>query len=166
MVPSDKETIPTPDNALNALSELLRDILEGLTVVELFAGSGRVSQRFLQEGAAKAVCVDDEPPEDHVEMDGMVWITMDVMDFLEQDRVQDIGLVYSAPPYGSDYNRKVLERLPSLESLQKNCLVILEEPTWHQTPLKEFPGFEEVETFQFKETKITVTQMVESDSPD
>lgn len=162
---SDDERRPTPDNALNALSDLLRDVLEGLTVVELFAGRGRVSKRFLQEGAQRAVCVDAEPPADRGEAEGLIWLEMDVMDFLGEQRVRDVGLIYSAPPYGSEWNKNVLQTLPELTILQRNCLVLLEEATWDHTSMREFSRFEVVETFEFNDTRITVTQMVDPMEP-
>ena len=157
----DKELIPTPPRALNALGNLLKDILDGLITVELFAGRGVISKRFLKAGAQTAVCIDNNPPEEHEAADGMVWLEMDALQFLDEERVQNVGLIYSAPPPGSDYNRQILEKLPELNMLADNCLVILEEPTWSQTPLQNYPRYSVVETYEFGTTRIVVTQMVE-----
>lgn len=135
-------------------------MLEGLTIVELFAGRGKVSERLMNVGAEQAVCVDDDPPEDKIEMDGIVWIPLDVFDFLSEERVQEVGLVYSAPPYGSDLNRDVLGDLKAAPFLEKNCIVIIEEATWDHTNMKNFETFEVIEDREFGETRIVITQMV------
>jgi 16S rRNA G966 N2-methylase RsmD len=156
----DKKLNPTSNRALNAIANLLGEVLDGLTIVELFAGSGRVGKRLLKEGAKTAVCVDSNPAEGHAEDDSMVWIKMDALQFLEEERVRNVGLVYSAPPPGEDYNRRVLELLPQLESIENNCLVILEEPTWDHTPLQNYPRYALIEDYEFGTTRIAVTQLI------
>ncbi len=156
----DKKLNPTSDRALNAIASLLKEVLDGLTIVELFAGSGRVGKRLLKEGAKTAVCIDSSPPEEHAKGESMVWIKMDALQFLEEERVRNIGLVYSAPPPGEDYNRRVLELLPRLENIENNCLVILEEPTWDHTPLQNYPSYSLIENYEFGTTRIAVTQLI------
>lgn len=151
---------PTPERALNALTNLLKDILDDLTLVELYSKGGTVSKRFLNQGASKAVCVTEDPPEDKVETEGLIWLPMDPVDFMEEERVQDVGLIYSSPPEGADENRKILERLLKAQILEDNCLVILEEPAWNYTKLDDYKFLEEIEVSDYDRTKITVCQMV------
>lgn len=151
---------PTPERALNSLTNLLKDVLDGLTMVELFSKSGLVSQRFLNAGADKAVCVAEEPPEDKRDDEGIVWLPMDPVEFMEEERVQGVGMVYSSPAEGADDNRKIIERLQSATILEDNCLVILEEPAWNYTKLDDYQFLEEIEVSDYDRTKITVCQMV------
>jgi len=155
------ETKKTPNDALNALSDLLGDVMEGLTMVELYAEGATVSDRFLTEGVERAVCVNAEPPEDRLERDGLVWLPMDPVDFLEEERVKDVGLVYSSPPYDSELNKEILNLLPDSPIIAENCLVILEEATWSHTRLEDYGRYQTIESYRFDEVKISVTQMIE-----
>lgn len=160
MSETDDQREPTPDQALNALTNLLKDVLDGLTLVELYPKSGIVSQRFLNAGAEQAVCVTEEPSDDHLDEDGMIWLPMDPVDFMEEERVQDVGMIYSSPPEGGDQNREIIERLPRAQILQENCLVILEEPVWNYTIVEDYNYLEEIESNEYDRTRITVNQMV------
>lgn len=153
---------PAPDRALNALENLLKDVLSGLTVVELYAKSGKVSRRFLNTGARRAVCVREDPPNDKIEDEGLVWLPMDPVDFMEDERVQSVGLIYSSPPDGANQNRLILDRLPEATILEENCLVILEEPAWNYIKLDDYKFLEEIEVTDYDRTKITVCQMVQA----
>lgn len=156
----DEPREPTPEQALNALTNLLKDVLDGLTMVELYPKSGIVSQRFLDAGAEQAVCVTDDKPEDPVDEDGMIWLPMDPVDFMEEERVQDVGMIYSSPPDGADQNRDIIERLPKAQILQDNCLVILEEPVWNYTIVEDYNYLDEIEANEYDRTRVAVTQMV------
>jgi 16S rRNA G966 N2-methylase RsmD len=151
----------TPPDALNALADLLEDVLEGLTMVELFARRGTVSSRFLSEGVERAVCITEDPPEDRAEQEGLVWLPMDPVDCLSEQRVQNVGLVYSKPPYESEKNKEVLEKLPDSPMIAENCLVILEEATWSHTRIEDFGQYQKIEDYEFDDVKITVTQMLD-----
>ncbi|MFB6344253.1 MAG: hypothetical protein ABEK50_00565 [bacterium] len=129
-------------------------------MVELYSKGGTVSERFLNCGAERSVCVTEDPPDDHVEKDGMIWLPMDPVEFMEEERVQNVGLVYSSPPDGADQNRDIIERLRSAKILEDNCLVILEEPAWNYTKLDDYKFLEEIEVSDYDRTKITVCQMV------
>lgn len=151
----------TPPDALNALSDLLGDVLGGLTMVELYPRDAAISIRFLTEGVDRAVCVTEEPPEERPDEDGLVWLPMDPVEFLNEERVKDVGLVYSAPPYDSDLNKDILNALPTSPIITENCLVILEEATWSHTRIEDFGRYQTIETYEFDDVKITVTQMLD-----
>lgn len=90
----------------------------------------------------------------------MIWLPMDPVEFMEEERVQDVGLIYSSPPEGADDNREIIERLTRAKILQDNCLVILEEPAWNYTELEDYEFLEPIEVSDYDRTKITVCQMV------
>jgi len=160
---TDKQhSFTTPPNALNALADLLGDIIDQLTVVELFSRGGSVSKRFLQEGAERAVCVAEDPPDEKIEMDGLIWLPMDPLEFLQEQRVQDVGLIYSTPPHDTEFNKEVLTLLPDSPIVAQNCVVILEEATWSHTRLDDYGRFSSIETYRFDDVHIAVTQMIET----
>lgn len=154
----DRET--TPERALNALTNLLDDVIDGITMVELYSKGGKVSKRFLNVGAEKSVCVSENPPKDKIEEDSIIWLPMDPLQFMEEERIQDVGLIYSSPPEGGDQNVGIIERLRDAKILQDNCIVILEEPAWNYTKLDDYNYLEEIEVSDYDRTKITVAQMV------
>lgn len=156
----DPKRQQTPDRALNALENLLGDVLEDLRVVHLFAGDGSVARRLLNAGARQAVCVEPDPPGSKLDAEGMVWIEMDPLEFFEEERVPDVGLVYVSAPEGTDLNREVLEQLPRARNLVENCLVLVQEPTWNKLLLDNFPTYELIEDLEYTGTRIAVTQMV------
>lgn len=128
--------------------------------MELFSKGGTVSQRFLSSGADKAVCVAEEPPQDRIEDDGIIWLPMNPVEFMEEERVRSVGLVYSSPPDGADRNREIIDRLQSAKILEENCLVVLEEPAWNYTKLDDYQFLEPIDVSDYDRTKITVCQMV------
>ncbi len=160
MSKSDDEREPTPEQALNALTNLLRDVLDDLTLVELYPKSGIVSKRFLDAGAEQAVCVTEDQPDDHLDEDGMIWLPMDPVDFMGEERVQDVGMIYSSPPDGADQNREIIEQLPQAQILQENCIIILEEPVWNYTIVEDYNFLDEIEENEYDRTRVTVNQMV------
>jgi len=131
-------------------------------MVELYPGRGEVSDRFLKEGAATAVCVADEQPEDKVDNENIVWLEMNPLDFLEEKRVRGAGLVYAAPPAGSGHSRTILKKLPESPFITENCLLLLEEPVFEKTQFQNYPRYHVVETFQFSKVRIAVTQLLDS----
>ncbi len=151
---------PTPDRALNSLTNLLNEVINNLTLGELYAKTGRVSQRFLDAGAAKAVCVTENSPSDKIDKEGMIWLPMNPVTFMEEERVQEVGLIYSSPPEGFEQNREIIDRLREAKFLQDNSLVILEEPAWNHTQIDDYEFLEKIKVFDYDRTKITVCQMV------
>jgi 16S rRNA (guanine966-N2)-methyltransferase len=59
--PSGREVRPTSDRVKEALFSMLGP-LEGLAVLDLYAGSGALAIEALSRGAASAVCVDSAAP--------------------------------------------------------------------------------------------------------
>lgn len=156
------ERITLSPDPLNFLASLVGDVLDGLTVMELWAGEAKVTDRLLSEGASRALCVDPEPPEDRVERDEIVWIPTDPMNVLGEDRGDDVGLVHVAVPEDVETTVKdVLETLPRTKYLERNCLVVLAERPYDRVQLSNFDQFEEIDTRRFDDLQLTVTQMID-----
>lgn len=149
----------TPKKAINALINLLDDVIEDLTIVHLYAYDGTVDERLLDKGAEKVVCVTEQSSPERVEREGLVWLEMDPLDFFDRERVPDVGMVYTSPPDESDLNRDVLKQLPEATNLETNCLVLVQEPSWNKTLLDNFSEYELIEDLEYENTRIAVTQM-------
>lgn len=163
MEENDEEPSPvvTPERGINALVNLLDDVLENLTIVHLYAYDGELGERLLNKGAEKVVCVSEESSEDRVETDGIVWLEMDPLDFFDRERVPGVGMIITSPPEGTDLNRDVLNQLPKAGNLEPNSLVLILEATWNKTLLDNFKEYELIEDMEYDGVRIAVTQMRE-----
>jgi len=151
----------TSDDTLNALANLLGEILDDLTVVEMYSQTGEPSRRFLNEGASQAVCVAEEFPEEAVETEGLIRIPMEPTEFLEEQRVRDVGLVYSLPPYNSEQNKTILNKIPESPAIASNCIVILQEATWNHTRIEDFGYYTPIKTYRFDTIQVSVSQLLD-----
>lgn len=160
MTDNEKKGLETPERAINALINLLDDILEDLTIVHLYAHQGKVDQRLLAQEASKVVCVNEDSPDDKIEEEGMIWLNMDPTDFFDRERVPDVGMVFVSPPAKSDLNRDILNQLPNARNLEQNCLVLIQEPSWNKTLMDNFSEYELIEDMEYDGQRIAVTQMI------
>jgi 16S rRNA (guanine966-N2)-methyltransferase len=130
--PAGLDVRPTSDRVREALFSILGDI-EGLTVLDLFAGSGALGIEALSRGAARATLVDDDrraieaisanlaplgdADAEVVRADALVWLG---------GRRGPYDLVFVDPPYSSA--RKLAgplsQKLPA--ALSPNALIVSE----------------------------------------
>lgn len=114
---------------VKALCDILRPVIDGLVVLELFAGSARVSQRLLEEGAEEAYAVDLEPRSEGPEPEILTWYKEDVFTFLESGPPKMVDLVFMDPPYESGYIGQLLPQLAAAEWLSEQGIVVAENST-------------------------------------
>ncbi len=116
---------PTKAVVLQALRNILRPVVRGTRVLDLFAGSGRVGTGLLEEGAATVVGVDRrEAPEGLPE--DYKWIRRDVHGYLSTRREITYDIVYLDPPYKSNYASTLLPKLASINILSRYGIVGVE----------------------------------------
>lgn len=122
----------------NALGSL--DVLDGATVLDLFAGTGALGIEALSRGATSAVFVDADPQavraiKDNLAATGLRErarvVQMDVFRFLADPPASPLDLAFADPPYSfSDWGR-LLPLLPAgLVALEARTHVEL-GPDWH-----------------------------------
>jgi 16S rRNA (guanine966-N2)-methyltransferase len=109
---------------LKALCDILRPVVVDLVVLDLFAGSGRVSLALLDEGASQAYCVDLRQPT--VEDENIKWYSQDVESFLNYGPPEPVGLVFMDPPYDMGYPPRLLKKLTGCPWLKKEAIVAVE----------------------------------------
>ncbi|MFP4687683.1 MAG: RsmD family RNA methyltransferase [bacterium] len=109
---------------LKALRDILRPVITELVVLELFAGSGRVSLALLEEGAARSYCVDlrESPLQD----ERIKWYRQDVETFLNYGPPEEVGLVFMDPPYDMGYPLRLLKKLAASSWLKKEAIIAVE----------------------------------------
>lgn len=105
--PPGRDTRPTSDRVREALFQMLGP-LDGLHVLDLFAGSGALAIEALSRGAASAVLVDDDPRAvatirrnlEPLGVDARVH-RADALTFLRGWKGPPFDLVLADPPYSS-----------------------------------------------------------------
>jgi len=135
--PKDITARPTTDFAKEALFNILQHsiALEGIRVLDLFAGAGGISLEFLSRGAEEAISVEhDAGLYGHLqrvrrELDIQNWhvVKADVFTYLNTDRSR-YDLIFADPPF----HLEGTEQLPALVRerglLSPDGLMIIEHP--------------------------------------
>jgi 16S rRNA (guanine966-N2)-methyltransferase len=118
--PRGRRTRPTADRVREALFSMLGDV-SGMTVLDLFAGSGALGIEALSRGAGAAVFVDRDPRAVACIRRNLASLGIvadvhrrDALAFLESERGDAFSLVFVDPPYSSagELGRRLSERLP------------------------------------------------------
>lgn len=124
---------PTQNKARKALFDILGDI-EGLSFLELFAGSGAVGIEALSRGASELVLVEKDPAalavlKQNLRSLGLV----DSMVFPKEaeeavkifyKRKKRFNLIFLDPPYYNDLAKKTLQMLSGYDILAPNGLAV------------------------------------------
>ena len=125
---SPKSIRPTQDNVRKALFDILGD-MEGVSFLELFAGSGAVGLEALSQGAAEAVFVEKDKQAVRVLQENLLSIkcqgarvinkdVFDVIpDFFRDTRAFDI--IFLDPPYYQELAKKTLQMLGGYDILSR-----------------------------------------------
>jgi len=133
---------PTPDRVRETLFNWLGQWLDGLSCLDLFAGSGALGFEAASRGARRAVLVESSPAAfaalqrgrasfaaENVEL-----VHGDALDYL-RSTADRFDVVFLDPPFGQNALPGVLERLPSV--LAPGARVYVEGPRAIAAP----PGF-------------------------
>jgi 16S rRNA (guanine966-N2)-methyltransferase len=103
LAPRGESIRPTTDRVREALFAILGDV-SGLTVLDLFAGTGGVAIEAISRGAASAVLVDVDPAAARANVEALGLegrcevVGGDAIRFLRRDRDR-YDLIYLDPPY-------------------------------------------------------------------
>lgn len=145
---------PTQSIARKALFDILGQDLEGVVLLDLFAGSGAVGLEAISRGAAKAVIVEKDPkcidvinenigllsigpsdsgvlPYEVIQMDAFAAVKW----LVRQEKKFDV--VFIDPPYGQGLAKKALKTLEGYDILQPNCTVVIQHEKREILPQKQ-----------------------------
>ena len=138
--PTDESIRPTSDRAREAMFNILASRigvhLDGLKVLDLFAGTGALGLEALSRGAASAVFVDIGADargiiRDHIEAFGAGGITKllrrDATELGFAGTMGPFDLVFLDPPYGKGLGEQALASLAAGGWLAKDATIVLEE---------------------------------------
>jgi 16S rRNA (guanine966-N2)-methyltransferase len=138
--PSDDAIRPTSDRAresvFNILASRLSPNLDGLKVLDLFAGTGALGLEALSRGAATVVFVDTGAEargliRDHIEAFGAGGVAKllrrDATALGPAGTMGPMDLVFLDPPYGKGLGEQALASLRDGNWLAKDATIVLEE---------------------------------------
>jgi len=134
---------PTQNIARKAIFDVMGQDLTGMSMLDLFAGSGSVGLEAISHGAAKVVFVEKDPkcaevivenfkllpienddPEDLpfeiIQTDAFAAIKL----LARQEKKFDI--IFIDPPYARGLPKKALKTLQAYDILQPNCTVVIQ----------------------------------------
>jgi 16S rRNA (guanine966-N2)-methyltransferase len=154
VAPKGFETRPTSDRMRQALFDMLLhapwgggDLIDGATVLDVFAGTGALGLEALSRGAAKAVFVERAAPalaalRANIANLGTVTrcevLAVDAMTVPAGERAD---LVFLDPPYGRGLVGLALERLRAMGRVSAETLIMAEtgcdEPPLSVDPLSQ-----------------------------
>ncbi|MBF0490118.1 MAG: 16S rRNA (guanine(966)-N(2))-methyltransferase RsmD [Candidatus Omnitrophica bacterium] len=162
---------PTQSVLRAAVFDILGHDLEGLSMLELYAGSGAMSMEAISRGIASVVMVEHDPKNTKVirencellgiELGGAFKILQgDAMATIKRlsDHTQRFDIVFFDPPYGLKLAKKTLKLLGSNDILAPRSFVVAQ---YDRTDLLEIPeNFTIVTERRYGSSHLTIMQKV------
>lgn len=156
---SDEVTRPSMDRTRQALFNILQNVIEGASVLDLYAGSGAISIEAVSRGASNALAVEKDKNAAKVikknlrnlNVDNVSTVQSPVIDFLERKPRGEFSLIFADPPYDKDFLGseifKLLTHLHLPNIISEDALIVVETPQ-KLTPndLEAIPDYWKLET--------------------
>ncbi len=164
--PEHEGVRPTSDrvreSVFNILLHGIEDFaIEGVRVIDLFAGTGALGLEALSRGAAYALFVEEGAESrglirQNVEAFGLTGVTRlfrrDATDLGPASPMQPFGLAFLDPPYGKGLGERALVSLASGKWLVPGAVVVWEERATSTLAWPE--GFQELDRRTWGETQV------------
>lgn len=157
-----RSTRPTADRVRQSIFDLLGQRMEGLRVLDLFAGTGAMALEAVSRGAASAVLIEKDPRAcaviqsniDALEYAGKCRLLRDdVAGALARLRGERFDLVFSDPPYALQASQTVIDALSSNDLLKKEARAVLESSRRDRAP-KLPAGLSELASRTYGDTRV------------
>jgi 16S rRNA (guanine(966)-N(2))-methyltransferase RsmD len=159
-----RSTRPTADRVRQSLFDLLGQRMDGLRVLDLYAGTGAMALEAVSRGAASALLIEKDPQAcaviqaniDALEYAGECRLLRDdVAGALARLRGERFDLVFSDPPYALHASQMVIDALSSNDLLVKGGRGVLESS--RREPAPKLPaGFLEIASRTYGDTRVVV----------
>lgn len=159
--PDGYDVRPTTDKVKESVFNIIQFEVEGVRMLDLFAGSGQMGIEALSRGAEFAVFVDSSKKSlDAVRSnlaavgfsDRAAVVFGDSLNYLNGCR-DKFGVVFLDPPYHKGLIPKAFELLPNV--LDENAVVVCETKADEELP-ENFGGFEKTKEYKYSSIKITL----------
>lgn len=162
--PKNMDTRPTTDRIKETLFNILQPYLPGCVFIDLFAGSGGIGIEAISRGAKKSYFVEQEREAaecitDNLKFtrftDSAVLLKQDVFSALYHIFEKEADVIFMDPPYGKEYEKKVLDALKDVKYVTDNTIIVIEADLHTDFSYVEDLGFE-----IFKQKKYKTNQHV------
>lgn len=133
--PEGLGTRPTTDRIKETLFNMLQPYLQGAVFIDLFSGSGGIGIEALSRGAERAYFVELQKDAIACILDNLKFTRFtEEATVLKQDALVALGsihekeadVIFMDPPYGQEYEKRVLERLRDVPYVTENTLIVVE----------------------------------------
>ncbi len=164
--PSSQRVRPTSDRTREAIFNILAHgidgfDIEGVRVLDLFAGTGALGLEALSRGARFCLFVDD-----HTESRGLIRRNVEALEATgvtkifrrdatklgEAGRFGQFGLVFADPPYGKGFGERALASARSGGWLADDAIMVFEEAADAEIELPD--GFAEIDRRSYGDTQV------------
>ncbi len=135
--PSNLPVRPTTDLAKESLFNILNNIIsfEGISVLDLFAGTGSISFEFISRGCSDAIAIDMDgrcitfivKTCQEFNIENMRAYKTDAFSFIKRSS-KKFDLVFADPPYDLKAIKDIPDKIFECELLNSGGLLILEHP--------------------------------------
>ncbi|MCC5946492.1 MAG: 16S rRNA (guanine(966)-N(2))-methyltransferase RsmD [Bernardetiaceae bacterium] len=151
--PKNLPVRPTTDFAKEALFNIIEDnfFIEGLEILDLFAGTGNISYEFISRGAdVTAVDLNHDcvkfinKTKSEFELDNLKIIKSDALRFIKSLR-KSYDIVFADPPYDFKKTEELVKLILEREILNEDGLLIVEHGK--ETPLKHLKSWQETRVY-------------------
>ncbi len=160
--PDGLDTRPTADRIKETLFNMLMPDLPDAVFIDLFSGSGGIGIEALSRGARKAyfiennskaiACITDNIEHTHL-ADKSVVLKQDVFAALRGSIKETADIIFLDPPYGQEYDRKVLEILQNAPYVSGDTLIVAEAALKTPFDYAEALGFTVTKEKRYKTNK-------------
>ena len=134
---------PTQDVVRKAIFDILGQDLEGIGLIDLFAGSGAVGLEAISRGAKEVIFVEKESKLAHLIEENLTLLNIKSFDnptmayrVFADDTFRAIknlskqknrfDVVFLDPPYGRELAKKTLKTLGEHDILHRHCVIIVQ----------------------------------------
>lgn len=163
---------PTSDRVRESVFNILQHgvadfSLDGVRVIDLFAGTGALGIEALSRGAGYCLLVEEAPEaraliRTNIEAMGLTGVTRifrrDATDLGPAGNMEPYALAFLDPPYGRGLGEKALSILRDGGWLSPGAVIVLEERASADVVLPE--GFEEIDRRSWGDTQAVFGRLV------
>ncbi len=171
---SDDVIRPTADRVRETLFNVLGQRCDGLTVLDLFAGTGALGLEAVSRGAIKAVLVDRGPEALELCRQNVAALKFeDRVEILKASALEAVAalgrkkaifeLVFSDPPYALNAGVSVLEALQAAKIVSEGGVAVIEHGKEEQLP-ERVGEFVQIDERDFGTAIVTMFRLTPSNA--
>ena len=133
--PAGSDTRPTTDRIKETLFNILQTRISGSVFVDLFSGSGGIGIEAISRGASKAYFIENAPKAIYCIEENLLFtkftdraivIKQDAVSALHSIFENEVDIIFMDPPYGQEYEKRILAQLSHMKYVTEDTLIIVE----------------------------------------